>query len=350
MTSTVLAVDDNPDNIELLRAIVQGAAGLNFLAATDGPKALDIAKEHKPDIILLDLNMPGMSGIEVVSKLKANPETAKIPVIILTAVTDVDTRVRGLAAGAEDYMTKPYSPRELIARLEARLRAKAETDDLVQRQEMIRKLFSRFVAAPVVDRLLKDPLQVELGGRLQPVTVLFADLEGFTPLCEKNDPQQIISVLNQYHTFIINMIQRYGGTIDKFLGDGVMALYNTPLEQEDHIARAVKTALHTQDELYHFHQKMDPVFRVPVNFGIHTGMAVVGNVGAAEIMDFTAVGDTVNVAARLQSHSRNGQILISKDVYDAVEDFVVAREIGPIAVKGRSEPIITYEISNSLFL
>lgn len=342
----ILVVDDNQDNIDLITDILD-TMGYDIKSAMDGPTALDIASEVHPDLIVLDVNMPGMSGFEVVEHLKHDEHTQSIPVIMLTALSDVENRVHAMTLGAEDYLTKPFSPRELIARVERRLRSKVQTDDLKAKQEQIRNTFERFVAAPIVQEMLKSPQQVKLGGKLQEITVIFADLEGFTSLSEHTDPEQLLSVLNQYHSLIVKIIQRYNGTIDKFIGDCVMALYNTPVEQETHISNAVKSALHIQDELHWFHQTVDEEYRLKINFGIHTGVAVVGNVGTTELMDYTAVGDTVNVAARLQSMADNGQILISEPVYNAVEDFVVGRRRGPLPVKGRKNAVTVYEVSNT---
>ncbi len=346
--SKILVADDSPDNIELIRDIV-GVLGHDVITAMDGPAALESARAEMPDLAILDVNMPGMTGFEVCAALKSDTQTSSIPVIMLTALSDVQNRVEGLSVGADDYLTKPYSPRELIARVNARLRVKAETDDLRQTKEMIRATIERYVASSVVDRLLQSPDSIELGGRLQDVTALFADLEGFTTLSEHTPPDKLLSILNAYHTLMVKIIQRYGGTIDKFLGDGLLALYNTPLEQEDHVERAVKSALHIQDEMYHFHQQFEPEYQIKINFGIHTGKAIVGNVGSENIMNFTAVGDTINVAARLQGISENGQILISSAVYKLVEEFAIARELGSLQVRGRKEPIIAYEISNTMF-
>lgn len=342
----ILVVDDNQDNIDLINDILE-TLGYDILMAMDGPTALDSAQENIPDLIVLDVNMPGMSGFEVVEHLKRDEKTLAIPVIMLTALSDVENRVHAMTLGAEDYLTKPFSPRELIARVERRLRSKVQTDDLKAKQERIRTTFERFVAAPIVQQMLQYPEDVKLGGTLQEITVLFADLEGFTSLSEHTDPEKLLSILNDYHSLVVKIIQRYQGTIDKFIGDCVMALYNTPLQQPDHIANAVKSALHIQDELYWFHQRLEPQYRLKINFGIHTGVAVVGNVGTNELMDYTAVGDTVNVAARLQGIADNGQILISQAVYAGVEDIVFGRLRGPMPMKGRQNSITVYEISNT---
>ncbi len=342
----ILVVDDNQDNIDLIQDILD-TMGYDIKSAMDGQTAIDIATANHPDLIVLDVNMPGMSGFEVVEHLKQNELTQSIPIIMLTALSDVENRVQAMTLGAEDYLTKPFSPRELIARVERRLRSKVQTDDLKAKQEQIRNTFERFVAAPIVQEMLKSPQQVKLGGKLQEITVMFADLEGFTSLSERTDPEKLLSVLNQYHSLIVKIIQRYGGTIDKFIGDCVMALYNTPVEQETHISNAVKSALHIQDELYWFHQTVEEEYRLKINFGIHTGVAVVGNVGTTELMDYTAVGDTVNVSARLQGLADNGQILISEIVYKAVEDFVFGKSRGPLPVKGRQNAVTVYEVSNT---
>lgn len=342
----ILVVDDSRDNIELVTEILE-SVGHQLISATDGSQGLELARKEQPDLAILDVNMPGMSGLELCAALKSDEKTSNTSVIMLTALGDVEKRIEALKLGAEDYLTKPFSPRELIARVERRLRAKVATDDLREKQALISKTFARFVAAPIVDQLLQRPDDVKLGGKLQEVTVLFADLENFTSLSEKIDPVDLLKLLNSYHALIVKVIQQYRGTIDKFIGDAVMALYNTPLEQPDHVEAAVKTALHIQNEMHYFHEDFPPEYRLQINFGIHTGIAIVGNVGTSDIMDFTAVGDTVNIASRLQGLSHRGQILVSEAVYRKVDDFVIGRSMGPLTVKGRTEPVMTYIVSDN---
>lgn len=339
----VLVVDDNTSGRQLLVDIMQSIS-LQVIEAANGFEALEKARAHKPDLIILDVNMPGMSGFEVVEQLKSDPETAALPILMLTALATIDNRVQGLKLGADDYLTKPYNPRELIERVKTRLRYKVETDELRRVQDAIRSTFARFVSPSVVEQLLRDPTQVKLGGTLQEVTVLFADLEGFTSISEYTEPEKLLNVLNAYHTMLVGAIRDHGGTIDKFMGDGIMALYNTPLHQEDHALRAVQTALYIRDLLPNFRQQFEVLFRMPINFGIHTGKAIIGNVGAPDLMNFTAVGDTVNLAARLQGISTGGRILISEATYMQLNNAVPTTCIGLRALKGRTEAVMTYAV------
>jgi adenylate cyclase len=338
----VLVAEDNPNSRQLVRDILE-SIGYEPVLAVDGPSALAKAQSSLPDLIILDVNMPGMSGFEVCAIIKADEKLAHIPVMMLTAQTDVESRVTGLGLGADDYLAKPFSPRELAARIDARLRTKQQTDDLRKTKEMVRQTFERFVSPSVVEKLLQDPSHVKLGGQLQEVTVLFSDLEGFTSISEHTEPEKLLGILNQYHALVVSIILEHGGTVDKFIGDAVMALYNTPLNQVDHALRAVRTALHIQRELPLFYERFEPQYRMKVNFGIHTGSAVVGNVGTQQIMEYTAVGDTVNLAARLQDQSRGGQILLSDATYQQLSGQIQTTAIGRQTVKGREEAVMVYE-------
>ncbi len=339
----VLVAEDNPNSRQLLKDILE-SVGYEALLAIDGPAALAAAQTQSPDLIILDVNMPGMSGFEVCAIIKGDPKLAHIPVMMLTAQTDVESRVTGLGLGADDYLAKPFSPRELAARIDARLRAKAETDNLRQTQELVRQTFERFVAPSVVERLLQNPSQIKLGGQLQEITVMFSDIESFTSLSEHTPPEVLLSILNQYHALVVEKVQSCGGTVDKFIGDGVMSLYNTPLPQPDHALRAVQSALDIQASLADLYYQFPPDYHMKLNFGIHTGVAVVGNVGTDKIMEFTAVGDTVNLASRLQGLGEGGQILISQATYEQIQDYVRVRPVGSQSVKGRRGAVMIYEV------
>jgi adenylate cyclase len=339
----VLVADDHADNRRLITDLLSMRDYL-VETASDGEEALAAAQKQIPDLIILDVDMPRMDGFEVVKHLKANPMTANIPILMLTARIQIQDRVEGLQLGAEDYLTKPFNARELLARVDARLRAKAATDELRKTQDVIRATFERFVSPSVVEQLLRDPSQVKLGGKLQEITVLFADLENFTGTSEHADPEQILTILNSYHSLIVRTIQEFNGTVDKFIGDAVMALFNTPLEQSDHAKRAVLTALKIRESLTKFHDQLEPQFRMGINFGVHTGQAVVGNVGSHDVMDFTAIGDTVNVAARLQQMAHGGEIYISQATYDYASVIIETEQVGELFVRGRTRTVSTYRV------
>ncbi len=339
----ILVVDDNHVNLDLIQEVAE-SAGYEVVRADNGPDALIAAETEAPDLIILDVNMPRMSGYEVCRVLKGNTRTNSIPIIMLTALFEVNAKVEGLDAGADDYMTKPFSTNELLARIDRRLRAKGESDYMRNMQQQLRETFSRFVAPSIVEAMLMDPTRVKLGGSLQTVTVMFADLQNFTTISERTAPEQLLTILNGYHELLVQVIQGMSGTIDKFMGDAVMALFNAPLEQEDHVKRAMRAALMVRDLLPDFHRQLEPLFHMQVNIGIHTGQAIVGNVGSPQLMDYTAVGDTVNIAARLQGQGHDGQIIISEAVYAQVQDEFEARLIGERQLKGRSDPITLYEL------
>jgi adenylate cyclase len=183
---------------------------------------------------------------------------------------------------------------------------------------------------------------------LRPVTVLFADLEGFSSLSEHLNPVQVLDLLNQYHGIMVTVIKRNGGTIDKFLGDGLMAVFNAPIDLADHEFKAVKAALEIQESLRLFHATLEENFRMWINVGINTGMAVVGNVGAADIMDYTAIGDAVNLAARLQTLGKHNQVIISEAVYKQVNSRVKSVLLGRSSVKGREEAVMVYCVTGFL--
>ena len=288
--------------------------------------------------------MPGLSGFDGCARLKADQTTREIPIMMLTAMVDVDSRIRGLGLGADDYITKPYSPRELLARIDARLRIKSDTDEIKAKERLIRQTFERFVSPTVVNQLITRPDTVRLGGATQEITILFADLQGFTTLAEHTDPERLLTMLNAYHGLLTHHIRTRQGTFDKFIGDGVMALYNTPLVQQDHAVRAVQTAVDVVQALPAFHATLAPEFRLPINFGIHTGQAVVGLVGANDMMEFTAIGDAVNLASRLQDYGYGGEILLSADTHAQLAGQIETESLGPHTLRNREAPVVIYRV------
>jgi len=339
----VMIADDSFESVELLTALLSDR-GYEIVVAFDGEEALTKAREETPDLLLLDIMMPKMDGYEVCRRLKADPHTARIPILMLSARGAIPDRVKGLDLGAEDYFTKPFNLKELVARVQARLRAKHREDDLLDTERRVRDTFQRYVSTRVVERLLRNPERVELGGVEQEVTILFADLRGFTALAEHLPPERLIGVLNGYLTAGAQPILEYDGTINQYAGDEIMAIFNAPLRQDDHVLRAVKAGLAIHQRLRTYHATLEPELRLNCGVGIGTGQAVVGNVGTPQIMNYTAVGDVVNLAKRLEESAQGGQVLIGAHSYRHVRDLVVVRSLPPLAVKGREEPVAVYEV------
>ena len=332
MTAKILAAEDAPDEARVLIDFL-GAQGYTVIQAADGEEAIIKARVERPDLLLLDVRMPGLDGFQVCERLKSDPATADIPIFMLTGAGAIDDRVRGLGLGAEDYLTKPYDFEELAARIAARMRNKRSTDALREAQQRILDTFQRYVAPQVVEKLLADPHAARLGGIRQTVTILYADFRGYATLAETIPPERLVDVLNNHLGVAARSILRYQGTLDKFMGNAVMAVFNAPLPQADHALRAVRAAADLQGALF---KLQTPGVRLPCSVGICTGDAIVGNIGAAEIVNYTAIGDVVNLAQRVEADAEDGQIVFNDTTYRRVSDFVECEPLGPRTVRGRS--------------
>src|SRR5205823_156570 len=224
------------------------------------------------------------------------------------------------------------------ARLLDEARQREETE-----KERIKGMFGRYLAPSVVEQLINDPGSVQLGGVRCEVSVLFADIRGFTGISERFEPEEVVSILNSYLSCATEVILGAGGTLDKFLGDGVMAFFNAPLPQEGHVLSAVRAALEMQTRIRELAAGPSGG-RVGCGVGINTGEAIVGNIGTAEVMNYTIIGDVVNVAARLQAEARAGEVLLSDVAYQHIAGAVEVEELGSIHVKGRAQPVVIYKV------
>lgn len=340
---TILVADDVPDTVQLIQDVLV-IHGYQVVTARNGLEAMERVRAEMPDLLILDITMPKMNGFEVCRLVKADPNTSHIPVLILSALEEVRHRVKGLELGADDYLIKPFRPDELIARVEARLRTKWETDALRLSESKMRETFQRYVAPTVVQRLLNDPGAVVLGGDRRDVTVLFADVCGFTRLSEQVLPEKAMRILNDYLTLAGQAVLDQEGTLDKFTGDAVMALFNAPLPQKDHPLRAVRAALEIRRRLADYACDITADGKLHCKVGICSGESVVGNAGMPNLMNYTAIGDSVNVAKRLEETADPDQILVSASTYEQVRNHTVARRLGVRKVKGRDTGVLIYEL------
>jgi adenylate cyclase len=341
---TILIADDRPESVNLVRDLLT-VEGYRIVTALNGQEALDGIRQYGPDLVLLDINMPLLNGYEVCQRLKADPSTSDIPVLMLTAWAEPDHRVKGLQLGADDYLTKPFDHRELMARIETRLRTKQERDRLRAAEKAIRETFERYVPAHVVERLLADPTQVVLGGTQQMVTVLFADLRGFSILAQELPPDQLVGVLNGHLTVAVEAVLAYEGTISHYAGDSVMAIFNAPLPQVDHAPRAALAALRLCHKLAAYHAGLPSNLRMEFGVGIASGEAVVGNTGAKELLHYTAIGDTVNLAKRLEEIAGHSEILLTAGTQQLLANRSAGLEArGYTSIRGRTEPVAVYAL------
>jgi adenylate cyclase len=344
--ATILVADDAQVTVRLVRDVLV-LHGYRVVEAYDGLEALEKIQHEQPDLLILDINMPRMDGFEVCRRLKSNPATAHIPVLMLSALESVNDRVKGLSLGADDYVVKPFRPAELAARVEAHLRTKREVDALRVAEEYVRTILQSYLAPAVVRELLRDPGALSLGGTRRIITVLFADISGFTKLSEQLEPEQAMRLLNDFLTLAGRAVFEQEGTLDKFTGDGLLALFNAPVTQPDHVFRAMAAALTIRHRLKTFVCDATIDRRLHFKIGISTGEAVVGNAGMPNLKNYTAIGDTVNIAKRLEEGAEPDQILVSASSYNAVERRVNARALGSMRVKGRRATVQVYDLLGS---
>ena len=340
----ILAVDDNKQNLDLLQKALTSAK-YEVITAADGPTALSLIESASSDLVLLDVMMPGMSGYEVCERIRANEATRLLPVVMLTALSDKGDRIRGIEAGADDFLTKPFNKEELLTRVKSLLRIKTLHDDIETKSRLLRTLFGRYVSEVVAAEIVADPgRHLKLGGEKREVTVLFGDLRGFTPLAERLDPHDAVDIFNIYLTHVIDTVFEFSGNLDKFRGDGFMAFFGAPMHREDDPANAVRCAIAMQEKLKDITFAKFPDLRLNMGIGINTGVVIAGNIGSERRTDYTVIGDAVNVAQRFESGAGPGQILITGSTYECVKEVVDVRELGPLRVAGKQEGVMAYDV------
>lgn len=342
--ATVLVVEDDPAQRELVEEYLV-LSGYRVVTADSAERALAIVQGAVPDLVITDVNLAAMSGIELCARLKADPRFQLVPVIVLTGVADLQARLLGLSAGADDFFAKPIEFAELRARVRSLLRLKRLQDQLKVRTALLFTLLGRYVSEEVAAEIVSQPgKHLRVGGDKREVTVLFGDLRGFTAMADALDPQDVVEILNAYLSEVVDVVFECSGTLDKFRGDGVMAIFGAPVADADHAARGVTCALALQDRLKRVRFARFPDLRLNMGIGINTGIAVVGTIGSQRRMDYTAVGAEVNLAQRFEASAGPGQILITESTYVQVKDMVQVRELGALRVSGKSEAVLAFDV------
>ena len=360
----ILIADDTPSNVHVLQLRL-AAVGYEVVTAADGEEAVRVAKESRPDLVLLDIMMPKMDGIEVCRRLRADASFPFVPIIMITAKADAKDVVAGLEAGGDEYLTKPDDNNALMARVKSMLRIKGLHDTVQDQATELAELnqsLERRVAEQVaeVERLgrlrgffspqlaeviLSPENEKLLGSHRREITVVFCDLRGFTGFSETADPEEVMGVLREFHTEMGREIFRFEGTLEHFAGDGMMVFFNDPLPCPDPAHRAVQMALAMQDRALALTQGWKKRgHQLGFGVGIAQGYATLGMIGFPGRRDYGAIGNVSNLASRLCDKAQAGQILISQRVYSEVEGRVQAEAVGEIALKGFLKPVPIFNV------
>ena len=335
---TILIADDNRVNRLLLGRGLEHE-GHTVVFAEHGGEALELLREQSFDLMLLDVLMPELDGYGVLAELKGDPHLREIPVIMTSSLDELDSVVKCLEMGAEDYLTKPINPVLLSARINASLEKKRLRDQQ-------RELISKFATKEVAEDLLTSGFS--LGGKHLDASTMFCDIRSFTTIAEAREPAETIELLNDYYTLMMDAINGEGGIVNQMVGDGLMAIFGAPLPRKDHCQEAVLAARQMIELIRLFNQEQaarDKV-QIQVGIGIASGHVVAGYTGTLHRATYTCVGDTVNVAARLESHTKvlNRPILIDENTRSALEDGIAVEPQGELLMKGKTEPINVYAV------
>jgi class 3 adenylate cyclase len=335
---TILIADDNRVNQLLLgRGLEQQGHTVAF--AQHGREALDLLRSRQFDLMLLDVLMPELDGYQVLAELKLDPHLSDIPVIMTSSLDELDSVVKCVEMGAEDYLTKPINPVLLNARITASLEKKRLRDQQ-------RELISKFATKEVAEDLLTSGFS--LGGKHVDASAMFCDIRSFTTIAEAQEPAETIELLNDYYTLMMDAISGEGGVVNQMVGDGLMAIFGAPLPTEDHRKRAVLAARQMVEliRLFNEEQATRDKLQIQIGIGVASGPVVAGYTGTHHRATYTCVGDTVNVAARLESHTKvvNRRILIDENTRRGLDGVIAVEAQGELVVKGKAQPVKVYAV------
>jgi class 3 adenylate cyclase len=336
--NSVLVVDDNPENIDLLGSILHQDHKIKV--ALNGNKALKIAgSENPPDIILLDIEMPGMDGYEVCRRLKADPQTRDIPIIFVTAKSDESDETKGFEIGAVDYITKPFSPPIVQARVKTHLALK-------MMRQRVEDAFGRHVHPSVAELILSGRLNMD--GEMKDATLLFSDLRNFTTFAEQNHPKVVFARINEYYSSMSEIVHRFDGVVLQYVGDEIEAVFGAPFPDDHHPDKAVQAALEMRKTLTELNARIRDLGQTQFShgIGIHSGPVLAGVVGSTERQTYSLVGDTVNVASRVADLCKKYEtdILVSQQTFQHLRQNYGLTALPPTQVKGRSQSLMVYRI------
>ncbi|MGQ0455561.1 MAG: response regulator [Hyphomicrobium sp.] len=360
----ILVADDSPDNVEIFRTRLV-TQNYEVLVATNGEEAIAIARQARPDLILLDYMMPKMDGIEVCRNLKSDPSLPFTPIIMVTAKGGTQDVVKALEAGADEYLIKPVDHGALVARVQSMLRIK-ELNDTVRAQseklaewntslekrvaEQLAQLenlsrLKRFFSPQLAEAILAGGAGDPLRSHRREVVVVFLDLRGFTTFAEISEPEEVMRVLREFHAAMGGLILEHEGTLERFTGDGMMIFFNDPVVVPDAAERALRMAIAMRDRV----DGMSREWRrhghdLALGIGVAQGYATIGAIGFDGRFDYGAVGTVTNLAARLCGEAKGGQILTNRKTLSEFEQLVDVESIGDLPLKGFAKPVAAFSI------
>jgi adenylate cyclase len=362
-TDTLLVVDDLPQNVRLLEAILI-PRGYHVVGVSSGQEALERVVAEPVALVLLDILMPEMDGYEVCRRLRADPATSFLPVVMITASGEQE-KIAAIEAGADDFIAKPFDQAELLARVHSLLRIKryhdtieaqsaelaawnreleqrvAEQVDALERLGRLR----RFLSPQLAELVVSSGDDSFLHSHRREITVVFCDLRGFTSFSETVEPEDVTAVLTEYHQALGDLVHRFDGTLERFTGDGLMVIFNDPLDCPDAPERAVRMALAMRGRVAELAEGWSRRgYELDFGVGIAQGHATLGQIGFEGRSDYTAIGSVTNLAARLCAEAEGRQILISQRVYSAIQDIVVVDALGELSLRGFSKSSKAYNV------
>jgi adenylate cyclase len=360
----ILVVDDSEANRDIIVTRLS-PHGYEIIQAIDGEEALASARANLPDVVLLDITMPKMNGLEVCRQLKNDGSLPFMPIILVTAKADSNDVAIGLEAGADEYVTKPINQVALVARVKSVLRIKelndrttAQADELASLNKTLEKRLAaqlvelermsqlkRFLSPQIAEAVLASGGETVLESHRRDITVAICDVRGFTTFAEIAEPEEVMSFLRDYHACLGALVHKYEGTIERFTGDGLIVLFNDPIHCPDPSLRAVKMASEMREQIRELTGRWRRRGReLGFGMGIAYGYATLGRVGFEGRFDYSATGTVVNLAARLCAEARDGQILIEENVRTAIESVTEIEAAGQLTLKGLHRSIQAFNV------
>jgi len=360
----VLVVDDTPLNIKLLGDLL-AVKGYSVTTAANGEEALNKLAAEIPDIVLLDVMMPGLSGYDVCRRIRSEPATALLPVVMITSLDPQQERVHGIEAGADDFLSKPINQPELFARVRSLLRVKALQDEVRRQAEELKEWnakleervadqvaqmqrlsqLKRFFSPKVAEAIINAGESSILAPHRREICYVFADLRGFTSFTDRAEPEEVEAVLRDYHAAMGSIANTHDGTIDRFAGDGILIFFNDPFPVSEPGKRAAAMALAMQARFVALRAHWQALGHdLDLGIGIALGFATLGAFGFEGRSDYSAIGSVVNLADRLCGEARGGQILIDRRTRAGLGDAADVEPVGPLALKGYAQPIPAFAL------